>query len=78
MVHSPPNPDAAMPAGILGGSGLQAIKKISYVIVNMVDRKVHFYIFTIMACGYERKWRLHLVQPPTFGHRKHRIASKLN
>ena len=53
--------------------------EVEVVVVVVVEAVVMviFYIFTIMACGYESKWRLHLVQPSIFNHTKHLIASKL-
>ena len=44
---------------------------------RLKESLVKFYIFTIMATFYKIKWRLHLVQLPTFVHREHLIASKL-
>ena len=39
---------------------------------------VNFNIFTRMACGYQRKWNLHLKQNPTFSHRKYLIQWSLS
>ena len=41
------------------------------------ERKIKFYIFTIMAFVYVCVFGLYLVQLPTFDHREHLIASIL-
>ena len=50
---------------------------INIMLIYVVLLSVKFYIFTIMASVYKIKWRLHLVQLPTFGHRERLIVSIL-
>ena len=64
---------------IKGYKALEAYNYFTSGVVTEVKlrKRVKIYIFTIMAYGYERKWRLHLVQSLTFSHRKHLIPSEL-